>query len=126
MYLFTEREGHSRQMFSRSALPYLVNKHHQEPITWSVQLPYLPYATAFSQNGLFLDYLFAGNRPPELTEVMRSMKRVEKIWLPYARTSSYQNYANSAFLLLYSSIPIVPFLTYPTIVCRCFHTCKTN
>ena len=78
MYLFTEREGHSHQMFSRSALPYLVNKHHQEPITWSVQLPYSPYVTAFSQNGLFLDYLFAGNRLPELTEVMRSMKRVEK------------------------------------------------
>ena len=40
----------------------------QEPITWSVQLlPYWLYVTVFSQNGLFLDYLFAGNRLLELT-----------------------------------------------------------
>ena len=86
--------------------------HLQEPITWSLQLPYWAYVTAFSQNGLFLDYLFAGNRLLELTWVIRSMKREEKKWRPYAGTSSYQNYANSAFLLLYSSIPIPPLSLY--------------
>ena len=45
------------------------------------------------------------------------MKREEKKWRPYAGTSSYRNYANSAFLLLYSSIPILHFLMYPTILC---------
>ena len=54
--------------------------------------------------------------------MMRSMKREEKKWRPYAGTS-YQNYANSAFLLLYSSIPIldVPYIShYPLQIC---HTC---
>ena len=50
----------------------------QEPITWSVQLPYWTYVTAFSQNGLILNYLFAENRLLELTWVIRSMKREEK------------------------------------------------
>ena len=50
----------------------------QQAITWSVQLPYWAYVTAFSQNGLFLDYLFAGNRLLELAWVIRSMKREEK------------------------------------------------
>ena len=50
----------------------------QEPITWSVQLPQWAYVTAFSQNDLFLDYLFAENRLLELTWVIRSMKREEK------------------------------------------------
>ena len=50
----------------------------QEPITWSLQPPYWTYVTASSQNGLFLDYLFAGNRLLELTWVIRSMKREEK------------------------------------------------
>ena len=83
------------------------------------------YVTAFSQSGLFLDYLFAGNRLIELTWVIRSMKREEKKWRPYAGTS-YQNYANSAFLLLYSSIPILPFpyiSHYPLQIC---HTCEKN
>ena len=78
----------------------------QEPSTWSLQPPYWTYVTASSQNGLFLDYLFAGNRLHELTWVIRSMKREEKKWRPYAGTSSYQNYANSAFLLLYCCIPV--------------------
>ena len=47
-------------------------------ITWSVQLPHWAYVTAFSQNDLFLDYLFAENRLLELTWVIRSMKREEK------------------------------------------------
>ena len=46
-----------------------------------------------------------------------------KKWRSYAGTSSHQNYANSAFLLLYSSIPILPFLLYPTIISN-FHTCE--
>ena len=92
----------------------------QEPSTWSLQPPYWTYVTASSQNGLFLDYLFAGNRLHELTWVIRSMKREEKKWRPYAVTSSYQNYADSAFLLLYSSIPILPFLIYSTILCKFF------
>ena len=57
---------------------FLCNRLTQEPITWSVQLPYWAYVTAFSQNGLFLDYLFAGNRLLELAWVIRSMKREEK------------------------------------------------
>ena len=48
------------------------------------------------------------------------MKRDEKKRRPYAGTFSYQNYANSAFLLLYSSIPILPFLIYSTILCKFF------
>ena len=98
----------------------------QEPSTWSLQPPYWTYVTASSQNGLFLDYLFAGNRLHELTWVIRSMKREEKKWRPCAGTSSYQNYANSAFLLQYSSIPILPFLIYPTILRKFFHTCEKN
>ena len=47
-----------------------------------------------------------------------------KKWRPYAGTSSYQNYANSAFLLLYSSIPILPFLIYPTTLCKFFTLAK--
>ena len=47
-----------------------------------------------------------------------------KKWQPYAGTSSYQNYANSAFLLLYSSIPILTFLIYPTILCKFFTLAK--
>ena len=50
----------------------------QEPITWSLQPPYWTYVTASSQNGLFLDYLFAGYRLLELTWVTRSMKREGK------------------------------------------------
>ena len=97
----------------------------QEPITWSVQLPYCTYVTAFSQNGLILNYLFAENRLLELTWVIRSMKREEKKWRPYVGTSSCQNYANSTFLLLYSSIPILSFhiLLYPL---QIFHTCEKN
>ena len=41
-----------------------------------------------------------------------------KKWRPYAGTSSYQKYSNSAFLLLYSSIQILPFLIYLTILCK--------
>ena len=78
----------------------------------------------FSRNGLFLDYLFAENRILELTLVIRSMKREEEKWWPHVGTSSYQNYANSAFLLLYSSIPILPFLIYPTILCKFFTLAK--
>ena len=36
------------------------------------------HVTAFPQNGLFLCYLFAGNRLLELTCVIRSTKREEK------------------------------------------------
>ena len=43
---------------------------------------------------------------------------------PYAGTSSYQNYANSTFLLLYSNIPILHFLIYPTILCKFFTLAK--
>ena len=50
------------------------------------------------------------------------MKSEEKKWRPNAGMFSYQNHSNSAFLLLYSSIPILPFLTYPTILCKFFHT----
>ena len=39
-------------------------------------------------------------------------------------TSSYQNYANSAFLLLYSRIPILPLFIYPTILCKFFRLAK--
>ena len=97
----------------------------QEPITWCVQLPYCTYVTAFSQNGLILNYLFAENMLLELTWVIRSMKREEKKWRPYVGTSSCQNYANSTFLLLYSSIPILSFhiLLYPL---QIFHTCEKN
>ena len=103
---------------------FLCNRLTQEPITWSVQPPYWAYVTTFSQNGLFLDYLFAGNRLLELAWVMRSMKRKEKKWRPYAGRSSYQNYVNSASLLLYSNIPILPFLIYPTILCKFFTLAK--
>ena len=47
-----------------------------------------------------------------------------KKWQPYAGTSSYQNYANSAFSLLHSSIPILPFFIYPTILCTFFILAK--
>ena len=47
--------------------------HYLERLT-----PYWAYVTAFSQNGLFLDYPFAGNRLLELAWVIRSMKREEK------------------------------------------------
>ena len=57
---------------------FLCNMLTQESIPWSVQLPYWAYVTAFSQNGLFLDYLFAGNRLLEFAWVIRSMKREEK------------------------------------------------
>ena len=45
-------------------------------ITWSVQLPHWAYVTAFSQNDLFLDYLFAENRLLELTWVIRKVIRL--------------------------------------------------
>ena len=45
---------------------------------------------------------------------------------PYAGTSSYQNYANSTFLLLYSNIPILHFLIYPTILCKFSHLRKNS
>ena len=92
---------------------------YQEPITGSVKLPYWTYVTAFLQNGLFLDYLFAGNRLLELTWAIRSMKRGEKNkWRPYTGTSSYQNYPSSAFccipvfqsfLSLYNSLSFTNF-----------------
>ena len=92
---------------------------YQEPITGSVKLPYWTYVTAFLQNGLFLDYLFAGNRLLELTWVIRSMKRGEKNkWRPYTGTSSYQNYPSSvfccipvfqSFLSLYNSLSFTNF-----------------
>ena len=44
----------------------------------SINFPHWAYVTAFSQIGLFLDYLFAGNGLFELTWVIRSMKRGEK------------------------------------------------
>ena len=47
-----------------------------------------------------------------------------KKWRPYAGTSSYQKYSNSAFLLLYSSIQILPFLIYLTILCKFFTFAK--
>ena len=50
--------------------------------------------------------------------MIHEMRR--KIWRPYAGTSSYQNYANSAFLLLYSSFPILPSLIYPSILYKFF------
>ena len=49
-----------------------------------------------------------------------------KIWQPYTGTSSYQNYANSAFLLLYSSFPILPSLIYPSILYKFFILTKKN
>ena len=103
---------------------FLCNRLTQESITWSVQLPYWAYVTAFSQNGLFLDLLdlFAVNRILELAWVILSMKRKEKKGGPKPGTSSYQNYANSAFLLLYSSIPILPL--YLTILCKFFTLAK--
>ena len=60
---------------------------------WSVQLRYWAYVTAFSQNGLFFDYLFVGNRLLELTWVIRSMKHEEKKWWPYAgiQATKYRN-----------------------------------
>ena len=95
------KETPKENVFFVIRYPYI----SQEPITWGVQLPSWAYSTAFSRNGLFLDYLFAENRILELTLVIRSMKREEKKWRPHVGTSSYQNYENFAFLLLYSSIP---------------------
>ena len=51
---------------------FLCNRLTQEPINWSVQLPYCAFLR------FILDYLFAGNRLLALTWVIRSMKREEK------------------------------------------------
>ena len=76
--LSTQRKLDSRYHLCQHPLVFI--ELFREPITWSLQLPYWPYVTAFSQKGLFLDYLVAGNRLLEFTWVIRSMKREGKKW----------------------------------------------
>ena len=52
--------------------------HGEDASVDCIPLPYWAYVTAFSQNGILLDYLFPRKRLLEPTYVIRSMKREEK------------------------------------------------
>ena len=74
--------------------------------TWSIQLSYWDNERNGSQNGLFSEYFFAGNRPLELTGSKIHETRRKNGGLMRGRL-----HIKTDFLLLYSSIPILPFLT---------------
>ena len=74
--------------------------------TWSIQLSYWDNERNGSQNGLFSEYFFAGNRPLGLTGSTIHETRRKNGGLMRRRL-----HIKTDFLLLYSSIPILPFLT---------------
>ena len=74
--------------------------------TWSIQLSYWDNERNGSQNGLFSEYFFAGNRPLGLTGSKIHETRRKNGGLIRRRL-----HIKTDFLLLYSSIPILPFLT---------------
>ena len=80
--------------------------------TWSIQLSYWDNERNGSKNGLFSEYFFAGNRPLGLTGSKIHETRRKNGGLIRRRL-----HIKTDFLLLYSSIPILPFLylTYPTL-----------
>ena len=71
--------------------------------TWSIQLSYWDNERNGSQNGFFSEYFFAGNRPlgSKIHETRRKNGGLMRGRL----------HIKTDFLLLYSSIPILPFLT---------------
>ena len=73
--------------------------------TWSIQLSYWDNERNGSQNGLFSKYFFAGNRPLGLTGSTIHETRRKNGGLLRGRL-----HIKTDFLLLYSSIPILPFL----------------
>ena len=73
--------------------------------TWSIQLSYWDNERNGSQNGLFSEYFFAGNRPLGLTGSTIHETRRKNGGLMRRRL-----HIKTDFLLLYSSIPILPFL----------------
>ena len=74
--------------------------------TWSIQLSYWDNERNGSQNGLFSEYFLAGNRPLGLTGSTIHETRIKNGGLMRRRL-----HIKTDFLLLYSSIPILPFLT---------------
>ena len=74
--------------------------------TWNIQLSYWDNERNGSQNGLFSEYFFAGNRPLGLTGSKIHETRRKNGGLIRRRL-----HIKTDFLLLYSSIPILPFLT---------------
>ena len=80
--------------------------------TWNIQLSYWDNERNGSQKGLFSEYFFAGNRPLRLTGSKIHETRIKNGGLMRRRL-----HIKTDFLLLYSSIPILPFLnlTYPTL-----------
>ena len=74
--------------------------------TRSIQLSYWDNERNGSQNGLFSKYFFAGNRPLGLTGSTIHETRRKNGGLLRGRL-----HIKTDFLLLYSSIPILPFLT---------------
>ena len=73
--------------------------------TWNIQLSYWDNERNGSQNGLFSEYFFAGNRPLGLTGSTIYETRRKNGGLMRGRL-----HIKTDFLLLYSSIPILPFL----------------
>ena len=73
--------------------------------TWSIQLSYWDNERNGSQNGLFSEYFFAGNRPLGLTGSTIHETRRKNGGLMRGLL-----HIKTDFLLLYSSIPILPFL----------------
>ena len=73
--------------------------------TWSIQLSYWDNERNGSQNGLFSEYFFAGTRPLGLTGSKIHETRRKNGGLMRRRL-----HIKTDFLLLYSSIPILPFL----------------
>ena len=73
--------------------------------TWSIQLSYWDNERNGSQNGLFSEYFFAGNRPLGLTGCTIHETRRKNGGLLRGRL-----HIKTDFLLLDSSIPILPFL----------------
>ena len=73
--------------------------------TWSIQLSYWDNERNGSQNGLFSEYFFAGNRLLGLTGSTIHETRRKNGGLMRGRL-----HIKTDFLLLYSSIPILPFL----------------
>ena len=114
--LSTQRKLDSRYHLCQHPLVFI--ELFREPITWSLQLPCWPYVTAFSKNGLFLDYLVAGNRLLEFTWVIRSMKREGKKWWGRLHIKTTQ------IPPFFCCIPILPLFIYPTILCKFFRLAK--
>ena len=118
--LSTQRKLDSRYHLCQHPLVFI--ELFREPITWSLQLPYWPYVTAFSQKGLFLDYLVAGNRLLEFTWVIRSMKREGKKWWGRLHIKTTQIPLSFA-VFQYSNPSFVYISHYPL---QIFHTCEKN